>query len=171
MALPRCVVSGYATTWAESLEGAMSGHQSRALLCRYRCRLLLAEIPKGADRKSELKLRLHLWETRQISDLNSKILGQQNSGPLRRAAKRVQTLTDEQRGQRACALTARGSISRAMKGLVGGAAQGSADCRRNWTTAPIPRSSGIGTHPTSAECAEAARIAWSGGRYKWHGAR
>ena len=51
-----------------------------------------------------------------------------------------------------------------MKGLVGGAAQGSADCRRNWTAALIPRSSGIGTHPTSAECAEAARIVWGGGR-------
>ena len=45
MALPRCVVSRYATAWAESLEGAMSGHQSWALLCRFRCRLLLAEIP------------------------------------------------------------------------------------------------------------------------------
>ena len=41
MALPRCVVSRYATAWAESLEGAMSGHQSWVLLCRYRCRLLL----------------------------------------------------------------------------------------------------------------------------------
>ena len=53
-----------------------------------------------------------------------------------------------------------------MKGLVGGAAQGSADCSRNWTTALIPRRSGIGTHPTGAECVEAARIAWCGGRYK-----
>ena len=53
-----------------------------------------------------------------------------------------------------------------MKGLVGGAAQGSTDRRKNWTTALIPRSSGIGTHPSSAECAEAARIAWSGGRHK-----
>ena len=35
MALPRCVVSRYATVWAESLEGVMSGHQSWALLCRY----------------------------------------------------------------------------------------------------------------------------------------
>ena len=53
-----------------------------------------------------------------------------------------------------------------MKGFVGGAAQGSADCRRNWTTALIPRSSGIGTHHTRAECAEAAPVAWGGGRYK-----
>ena len=30
----------------------------------------------------------------------------------------------------------------------------------------ISRSSGIGTHPSSAECAEAARIAWGGERYK-----
>ena len=64
------------------------------------------------------------------------------------------------------ALTVLGRISKSMKGLVGGAAQGSADCRRNWTTALIPRSSGIGTHPTSKECAEAARTAWGGGRYK-----
>ena len=68
MALPRCVVSRYATAWAKSIEGAMS-HQSWALLCRYRCRLLLAEVPKGVDRNSELKPRLHLWET-----------GQQHSG-------------------------------------------------------------------------------------------
>ena len=33
MALPRCVVSRYATAWAESFEGAMSGHQCWALLC------------------------------------------------------------------------------------------------------------------------------------------
>ena len=37
-----------------------------------------------------------------------------------------------------CALTAQGSSSKALKGLVGSAAQGSADCRRNWTTAVIP---------------------------------
>ena len=48
MALPRCVVSRYATAWAESLVGAMGGHQSCALLCRYRCRLLLAEIPHSS---------------------------------------------------------------------------------------------------------------------------
>ena len=78
----------------------------------------------------------------------------------------MQLQTDEQRGKRACALTARGFIRKAMTGLVGGAAQGSDDCRRNWTAALTPRSSGIGTHPTSAEWAEAARGAWGGGRYK-----
>ena len=73
--------------------------------------------------------------------------------------KRVtQPQTNEQRHKRACALTARGSISKAMKGLVGGAAQGSADCRKNWTTALIPRSSGSGTHPTDAECVPRARV-------------
>ena len=66
--------------------------------------------------------------------------------------------TDEQRGKRACAMTGRGSTSKVMKGVVGGAAQGSADCRKNWTTAWIPWSSGSGTHPTNAECAEAARL-------------
>ena len=80
VALPRCIVSRCATAWAESLEGAIIGHQSWAVLCRYRCRLLLAEVP---------------------------------------GVMRLQT--DEHHGQRACALTARVSISNAMKGLVGGA--------------------------------------------------
>ena len=138
----------------------MSGRQSWALLCRCRCRLLLAQIPKGVDRNSELKQRLQLWESGQINALIGLVLGQQNSRPLRRTTGRTQPQTDEQRGRRACTLTARGSISKAMKGLVGGAAQGSADCRRKWTTALIPRSSGIGTHLTSARCVEAARVAW-----------
>ena len=99
-------------------------------------------------------------------DLICWVLGQQNSGPPRRKARGVQPQTDEQRGKRACALTGRGSISKAIKGLVGGIAQGSADCCGNWTTAPIPRSSGIGTHPTSVERAYAARSAWGGGCYK-----
>ena len=47
--------------------------------------------------------------------------------------------TEEQRGQRACALTARGSISKALKGLAGRAAGGTAEHRKHWTTALIPR--------------------------------
>ena len=38
--------------------------------------------------------------------------------------------------------------------------------RKNWTTALIPRSSGLGTYPTNAKCVEAARAAWRGGRYR-----
>ena len=53
-------------------------------------------------------------------------------------------IQDRFAGKGACALTARRSISKAVKGLVGGAAQGSADCRKNWTTASIPRTSGSG---------------------------
>ena len=106
MALPRCVVSRYASAWAESLEGDMSSHQSWALLCSYRCRLLLAEILKGVDRNSELKQRLQLWEWGQVSVLICKVLGQQNSGQFRRRVEKTQPQTDEQRGKRACALTA-----------------------------------------------------------------
>ena len=139
--------------------GAMSGHQSWAA-----CSMLKSR--KGDDKNSELKQRLQLWELGQVSVLIGKVLGQQNSGARRRTTGRTQPQTDEQCGRRACALTARGTISKAMKGLVVGAAHGSADCRRNWTTALIPRSSGIGTHPTNAECVEAARFAWSGWRYQ-----
>ena len=53
-----------------------------------------------------------------------------------------------------------------MKGLVGGAATGPAQCRKHWTTALIPRSSGQDAHPSNAERAQATEAAWSGGRYK-----
>ena len=68
------LVPRHATAWAESLEGAISRLQTWALLCRYRCPLLLAEVPKGTDRNSELKLRRRMWETGQVSELTSKIL-------------------------------------------------------------------------------------------------
>ena len=92
-----------------------------------------------------------------------KNMGQQRTGQQTREKKTVQPQTQEQRGKRACAFTARGSIGKAMKGLVGGAAAGSAECRKHWTTSLIPRTSGQGTHPSSAERAQAA---WGGGRYK-----
>ena len=76
MALPRCIVPRCATAWAESLEGAISGHQSWALLCRYRCRLLLTEVSKGTDRNAELKLRLSVREAGEVSGLITKIVGQ-----------------------------------------------------------------------------------------------
>ena len=53
-----------------------------------------------------------------------------------RCAEQQERHSRKQRGKRACAMTARGSISKAIKGLVGGAAQGSSDCRRNRTTQP-----------------------------------
>ena len=99
--------------------------------------------------------------------LLEEILGQQHSGPLRRRKTGgwcSHKLTNSAEGELA-ALTARGSIRKAKKGLGSGAAQGSAECRKNWTAALIPRSLGSGTHPTSAENAQAARVGWGGGRY------
>ena len=64
--------------------------------------------------------------------------------------------TEEQRGERACDLAARGSISKAMKELVGGAAAGTAEHRKDCTTALIPRSSGRGTHQTQSELKQRA---------------
>ena len=57
-----------------------------------------------------------------------------------RHEKEAKPKTEEQRGKRACALTARESTSTAMKGLVGGAAAGTAEHRKLWTMAQIPRS-------------------------------
>ena len=50
--------------------------------------------------------------------------------------------TEQQRGERASALTARGSISEATKGLVGGAAAGTTQKPAVWGTAPPPHRTG-----------------------------
>ena len=73
--IQRYIVSRYATAWAESLVGAISGHQSRAVLCRYRCRLLLAEIFQRSDRNAELKQRLHLWKRAKCMSLMEEYWG------------------------------------------------------------------------------------------------
>ena len=87
MATPRSIGSRYAVAWAESLEGALHRHQTWAVLCRYRCRLLLADIPKGHDRNAELKRRLQMWEASQMHELISRILGQQHTGQQNREQK------------------------------------------------------------------------------------
>ena len=139
------------SVWAESLIGAVSGHQSWALLCRVRCRLLLAEIPKVVDRNSELKQRLQLWKigTNQRSDLQGP--GQQSSGPPRRTARGMQPQTDEQRGKRAC-------LGRRHAGL------GRLPQKLDYSSHP-PELGHWNSSLQCAECAEAARIAWGGGRY------
>ena len=137
---------------AIGIEEALTGHQSWAILCRYRCRLLPAEVPKRSDRNTELK---QLGETREIHDL----VESSDTGPHIRGKKTVQPQTDEQRGKTARALTTTGSISKAMERLVGEGAAGSAECRKHWTTALIPRSSDQGTHPSqdSPQCCEGTK--------------
>ena len=60
----------------------------------------------------------------KVHDLVGRILGQQHTGQQSREKKPCRPQTEEQRGNRACALAARGSMSKAMKELVGGAAIG-----------------------------------------------
>ena len=92
--LPNCPVRGIAFTESDKqvladLRGAstvstprctVSRYQSWAVLCRYRSRWLLAEVPKGSDRNAELKHRLQLWEVGDIKELVGRKLGQQHSG-------------------------------------------------------------------------------------------
>ena len=137
MAIPRSIVSRCATGWAESLEGALKGHQSWDILWRHWLRILLAEVPKGPDRNSEIQKKTPT----AVGSRKSARSHWKNSGSAAHWATGEENFlrpqTAEQRGKRACALTARGSISKALKGLVGGAAAGSAEHRMHWTTALI----------------------------------
>ena len=95
MVIPRCFVSLHATAWAESLKGAVSGHQSWAVLYRCSCRLLLAGAPKGSDRNAAVEGRQHsraCWKNPRTATLLTP--SQEDKG--------AQSQTDEQRGRRAC---------------------------------------------------------------------
>ena len=83
--------------------------------------LLMAEIPKGCDTDEELTRRQQVWEAGEVHEFIRRALGQQQTA----TKNTLKPHTEEHRGKRACALTARGSISKARKGLVGGAAVGS----------------------------------------------
>ena len=84
--------------------------------------------PKGFDRNAELKRSQQMWEAGEAHDDIGRILGQQHTGQQNSDGKKMQLQTEEQRGKRACALTARGSISKAMKVRLGGDAAGTAEC-------------------------------------------
>ena len=90
----------------------------RAILCRYWCRLLLAEISDGCDRNEELKRRRQTREAGEVHDLNEKVLGQKHIRHQAAGKRHTKLQTEEQRGKRASAFTARGSTNKAMKGWL-----------------------------------------------------
>ena len=152
MDIPRCAVSRYTTAWAESHEGAVSAHLSWALLCRFRCRLLLAEIRKGSNRNAELKQRLLLWEAGEVHDLVGRILGQQRSGP---PSRRKNWPAADQRTARKKSLCPCGTgfISKAMKRT------------RGWS------SSGFSRMPEELDYSLGSIDLWQRKTSLWHGVR
>ena len=71
--MPKCIASRMATSMAESVEGAIAGCGEWGFLARYRTRLLLAYIPEGVDRYTDLKRRLQLWESGQFDELKRRV--------------------------------------------------------------------------------------------------
>ena len=80
---------------------------------------LLAEIHNGCDRNDR-----HLRKTREVPELTGRVPRPQHTGQQAAANKKTKPQTEEQRRKRACAFTAGGSISKALKGLVRGVAAG-----------------------------------------------
>ena len=162
MAIPRSIASRCATA---CLEGALKGHQSWDILWRHWLRILLAEVPKGPDRNSKVKKRRpQLWEAGKVHDLIGRILGQQHTGPQEKKTLRPQTA--EQRGKRACALTARGINQRSHEGTRGWSSSGLGRTQNALDYSFDFRSSGRGAHPTGTERTPAARATLFGGRHK-----
>ena len=129
---------------------------------------MLGPIPKDVDSNTELKRRLRLWEEGQFNELVMHVAGQQADGAHEKArnADDYSEVSDEQRARAAKQKTAAKATSKAVKGLVGGIAQGNAEQREQWTKDLIPRSA-IPDGVCSAEEAEDAKVcSWGNGDYQ-----
>ena len=125
-------------------------------------------MPKGSDRNEELKRRLRLWERGEKDDLVQHVACQQVCSDVPSTPSRPEDRTSEDDDERLCKRareqTAIGTRSKAMKGLVGGVANGSAEEKRQWTESLIPRSSDVTiAHQDHAEIAAARMQAWGKG--------
>ena len=162
--VPKCVASRMAVAKAEGIEGSLADDEDWGFLARYSTRLLLAPIPRGADRNSELKRRLLFWEDGRVDELVTRICGQQVEAERMRGRRSQDDDSEERRGQMAREKTAAGGIRKAMMGLVGGVASSTPAEREQWTSNLIPRSHLDGSPcPTPEEEREARECAWGGG--------
>ena len=119
MAIPRCMVSCCATAWAESLEGAMSGPGPSSTDIFVSC--CLRKSPRALREMQSKNSGCSFGRQATLTSLSdesqdSNTLDLLAEGIGLRSHKPTNSVGDEPR-------TARGSISKAMKGLVGGAAQ------------------------------------------------
>ena len=92
--------------------------------------------------------------------------GQQAEGRRHRGAQSagVSDDDDDERGKRARKMAAANAVSKAVKGLVGGVAMGSAETRERWASKLIPRSTVVGSPCTTApEQNDAKKCAWGAG--------
>ena len=162
--LPACISSRYAASWAEALEAINDNVAEWALPARFRARLLLAPIPSGADRNTELKQRLAQWEKGQLHHLIRRVAGQQAETERKEAPKAGGTVNEEAAGRRARARVEAGAIGKAIQSLVGGMAAASPEQRKAWAEELIPRTEDAATtHPTQPEEVDAAACSWGAG--------
>ena len=106
------------------------------IIAAHRTRFILAPIPKGADRMEELNERLELLEQGRFDDLIGKIVGQQVQDVVRTEPEGE--ANEERRTAQTRRKTAAGAAGKALKGLMGGVAQGTVDERKSWTPSKFP---------------------------------
>ena len=118
----RISVRGFADDVVLDLEDCMANGETWAHLARFRTRLLLGPIPAAADRNSDLKRRLSLWERGQFDELARVLFGQQEESRSRMQAAHdpVGNGVDEEekQGRRTRLSTAMGAVSKAVNATV-----------------------------------------------------
>jgi len=121
-------------------------------------------VPRGADRITEFKKRLNLWEQGNFDELVQHVAGQQAESDRRANKVAGNTESEEHRGKQARQKVAGGAASKAMKGLLGGVAEATPSEKKAWAEELIPRSEVLpGPCTQDAEAASSCAMAWGGG--------
>lgn len=163
--VPKSVGARLAVSWAEAVEGSIAGHEVWGFLARYCSKMLMGPVPKGMGRVEELERRLEPWGVGSLEELIGRVAGQQ--AEMLRALDRPQTneRSDDQLGRATRKQSAAAAGGKAVKGLAGGVASGSAAERERWTVDLILRGSGIASslYTTAIEKSQAGEHAWGEG--------
>ena len=129
----------------------MGGHQEWQKLAPFRCRLLLANVPRDLDRNEELKARFDLWQRASWRELLDRIMGQQvkeADDPELAGTKPGEE--ERKKAARAKRLAAAGAVGKAIKGLRGGMAEGTRQEKETWAKELIPHIGGRRWSPANA---------------------
>ena len=153
--IPASLIPRYAVAWAECLEGLVTGDPTWSQLAKWRCRLLLCDIPRDSDRVTEIRERLCLWEMGDIQSLVVRVqsCALQNAEAARRTSPVIESW--DQCGKRAKYKARQGAYRKSIMNFNGKMAEPTAQQKAEWAGMFIPRSTNDAPGSTAAEHARA----------------
>ena len=138
--VPESLIPRFALAWAECLEGMAAGDPTWSSLAKWRTRLLACHIPFERDRVAEMRERLRLWESGDISSLTVRVQGCR-IGITETASRRVpQSMQHGHAGKKAKYKARRNAYRKAIMQFNGKLAEPTAAEKVEWANTYVPRS-------------------------------